>query len=45
MKKAMSNFANEIINSNIMDKLDQNPLSDPNNNYNILMDVFENAKC
>ena len=39
----MSNFANEIINSNIMEKLDQNPLSDPNNNYNILMDVLENA--
>ena len=45
MKKAMSNFANEIINSNIMEKLDQTPLSDPNNNYNILMDVLENAKC
>ena len=26
-----------------MEKLDQNPLSDPNNNYNILMDVLENA--
>ena len=39
----MSNFANEINNSNIMEKLDQNPLSDPKNNYNILMDVLENA--
>ena len=39
----MSNFANEIIYSNIIEKLDQNPLSDPNNNYNILMDVLENA--
>ena len=39
----MSNFANEIINSNIKEKLDQNPLSDPNNNYNILMDVLQNA--
>ena len=42
-EKAMSNFANEIINSNIMEKLDQNPLSGPNNKYNILMDVLENA--
>ena len=42
-EKAMSYFANEIINSNIMEKLDQNPLSNPNNNYNILMDVLENA--
>ena len=26
-----------------MEKLDQNPLSDTNNNYNILLDVLENA--
>ena len=32
-----------MINSNIMEKLDQNPLSDPINNYNTLMDVLENA--
>jgi hypothetical protein len=42
---AMWNFASEITNSNIMEKLDKNSLSDPNKNYQIISEVLEKANC
>ena len=41
----MWNFVSEITNSNIMEKLDKNSLSDPNNNYKIITDVLGKANC
>ena len=40
---AMWNFASEITNSNIMEKLDKNSLSDPNKNYKIITEVLGKA--
>ena len=40
---AMWNFASEITNSNIMEKLDKNSLSDPNKNYKINTEVLGKA--
>ena len=40
---AMWNFASEITNSNIMEKLDKNSLSDPNTNYKIITEVLGKA--
>ena len=42
-EKAMWNFASEITNSNIMEKLDKNSLSDPSKNYKIITEVLEKA--
>jgi hypothetical protein len=39
----MWNFASEITNSNIMEKLDKNSLSDPNTNYKIITEVLGKA--
>ena len=37
----MCNFANEITKSNIKNKLDKNLFSDPNSNYNILIEEMD----
>ena len=42
-EKAMCNFANEITKSNIINKLDKNIFSDPNFNYNILIEEMDMA--
>ena len=42
---AMWNFASEITNSNVMEKLDKNSLSDPNKNYKIINEVLGKANC
>ena len=39
----MCNFANEITKSNIINKLDKNLFSDPNSNYNILIEEMDMA--
>ena len=40
----MNAFRNEIISSNVMDKIDHNPFSNPNKNYNILESAIISAK-
>ena len=42
---AMWNFASEITNPNIMEKLDKNSLSDPNKNYKLITEVLGKANC
>ena len=42
---AMWNFVSEISNSNIMEKLDKNSLSDANKNYKIITEVLGKANC
>ena len=42
--EAISNFANEIINSDILERLNKTSNADPNTNYNILHDSIERAK-
>ena len=42
---AMWNFASAITNSNIMEKLDKNSLSDLNNNKKIITEVLGKANC
>ena len=42
---AMLNVASEITNSNILEKLDKNSFSDPNNNYKIITDVHGKPNC
>ena len=42
---AMWNFASEITNSNIMEKLDKNSLSDPNKKFKIITEVLGKANC
>ena len=39
----MCNFANEITKSNIINKLEKNLFSDPNSNYNILIEEMDMA--
>ena len=40
----MCNFANEITKSKIINKFDKNLFSDPNSNYNILIEEMDMAK-
>ena len=42
--EAISNFANEIINADILERLNKRSNADPNTNYNILHDSIERAK-
>ena len=42
--EAISNFANEIINAAILERLNKTSNADPNTNYNILHDSIEMAK-
>ena len=42
--EAISNFANEIINADILERLNKTSNADPNTNYNILHDSIERAK-
>ena len=42
--EAISNFANEIINADILERLNKTSNADPNTNYNILHDCIESAK-
>ena len=44
-KKELQSFVDEIRNTNIVSKLDMNENADPNNNYNVLENVIQSAKC
>ncbi len=41
---ALENFKKEIIRKNIISKLDLNPYSNPNKNYDILHTILEHSQ-
>ncbi len=43
-QKNINRFKNELIKSDWMNKIDKNPLADPNSNYLIIHKVIEVAK-
>ncbi len=42
-QKNINNLFNELLNSNILNKLHTSPSADPNSNYNIMYSIIENS--